>query len=425
VGANADWQLDLVENYAHNVTGRDIPLVISEFGGGLKDWQTSTTLNTYSELRDWHILKSVMGKVMGFHERPDRMAKAIPFIVGKATWFSGYETNPYPYVTYRWDGGAWVQTHLPKFFEFWKDVEGDRFPVETTDPDLQAHAFVTNTAVHLCLNNIDAFAQANADIAALLEPGMSVKSASLTRLYWDGSAPAFASMTPLATWTNLVLEPYESAILHLTLNQAPSRAVQLYQKSHYGDRTVVGYTNTPQTFTVLADMNRGEIHKATLKVGVTRSFGSTVSPIVTFNGQALPQATDWPGGTQEGVPGGAGGRDQFDGTIRIPVPAGWVQATNTVDVSFNSPGGFISTVILEASSQLPFDFSVAAQPHSAGVILSWESSSAFSYTVAKRTNLVSGSWSEVETIAGNGTALFHTNSITHPRAFFQVQANPL
>lgn len=420
VGANADWQLDLVENYARNETGRDIPIVISEFGGGFKSG--TSWWNAYSEERDWYVLKSVMGKTMTLFERPDRVEMAIPFIVGKAAWYPGYETNAYPWVTFRKVGGVWVQTHLPKFFAFWSRVEGDRFPVESSDPDIQVHAFATNNIVNLCLNNIDTFVPAELDLAALLEPGMSVQSATVTRLYWDGSAPVLDVDLPMGAWSNLALAAEEAAVVRLVLNQPPSRDRKLYQKSQYGDQTILAYTGTPRSFTVLADMHCGPILKASLKVGVTRSFGSGVAPLVVFNGTPLPQATDWPGGTQEGVPGGAGGRDQFDGTIRMAVPPQLVQATNTVDVSFASAGGFVSTVILDLSSELPFDPGARIGTGDTTFVMDWDSSPSLHYLVSKATNLTVGIWMEAALLPGTGGPVAFTNEAVEPSAFFKLDA---
>lgn len=416
VGANADWQLDLVENYAHNRTGRDIPILISEYGGGYKNHESSTNWSFYSDERDWHILKSVMGKCMTFQERPDTVVKSIPFIVEKATWYSGHPTNPYPFVTYRQVGGVWVETHLTKFYAFWKHVEGDRFPVETGDPDIQAHVYVTNATAHVCLNNIDYTHPADVNVVALLEGDASVQSASITRLYFDGTAPVLEEQVPLAALTNITLRAEEAAIVHLALDQAPSRARQLYRKSHYGDRAMVAYGGTPQTFMVEADMNRGLVHRATLKIGVTRSHGDIIPPLVAFNGQGLAQATDWPGGLQ-------GDRDQFDGTIRMEVPTHLVQAANTVEVSFASSGGFVSTVILDVDSELPFAFYVVAEAGPAeDLIVSWDSSASFDYAVRKSTNLPSGSWISLGTVAGTGGTMSYTNSTADPHAFFGVEA---
>lgn len=420
VGANSDWQLDLVENYAKNQTGRDIPIVISEYGGGYKNHESSPQWSTYSPERDWHILKSVMGKTMTFNERPDRIAKAIPFISGKATWYAGYQTDPentpYPFVAYRKVAGVWQPTHLKKFYDFWRNVEGDHFPVSTSDPDLQAHLFVTNNLASLCLHNADYTETSVLDISALLGSGVSVQSASMTHLYFDGTTPILDELVPLVQWTNVTLEPESSAIIHLTLNQAPDRSLQLYRKSHYGDRTMIAYTGTPETFTVNADMNRGPIHSAVLKVGVTRSHSASKTPLVTFNGQALPQATDWPGGLQAD-------RSQFDGTIRMNVPSNLVQAVNTIDVSFDTTGGFISTVILDVDSEMPFAANAWVNTDTAsGMIMGWESSEALNYIITKSTNLVTGPWSTIGTLPGNGGTLHYTNSITGPNAFYQLKA---
>ena len=130
---------------------------------------------------------------------------------------------------------------------------------------------------------------------------------------------------------------------------------------------------------------------------------------------------DWPGGTQEGLPGGSAGFDQFDGTIRMAVPSHLVQAVNTVDVSFATSGGFISTVILDVDSEMPFNFEIAGEVGPSDVVLGWDSSSAFDYVVQKTTNLVDGAWDTLDTLPGTGASMAFTNAHSDAHGFYKVE----
>ncbi len=270
--------------------------------------------------------------------------KAVPFITGKATWHSG--PSSYPWATYRDVGGTWQETHLTKFHAFWKGVAGDRYPVVSGDPDVQAQVYVDGTTVHLCLNNIDPDYGATLDIQALLEAGTAVQSATVTRLYWDGTQPVLEENLPLADWNQVALGPEESVLVRLTLNQAPSASLTLQETLSYGDRTVVPFSGAPERFTVPADLGVGTPIRATLRVGVTRAHGRSRFPIVTFNGQALPYVTDWAGTHQES-------RTDFSGRLEIPVPVALVQASNQVEISFATASGTISSVALDLAAEAP------------------------------------------------------------------------
>ena len=98
---------------------------------------------------------------MTFLDRPDRILKALPFIVGKATWDAAGRANnashSYPFLLWRtmpppgaahpentpakteptsadsaeWMGAVFVETHLHKWYAAFADLDGDRFVLLT------------------------------------------------------------------------------------------------------------------------------------------------------------------------------------------------------------------------------------------------------------------------------------------------------
>ena len=80
-GSNLEAVLDLQEAYALATINKVLPQLVSEYGSGFKVKGIK-----WSPVHDWWILRGVNAKLMQLMNRPDRVVKAIPFIVGKAVW---------------------------------------------------------------------------------------------------------------------------------------------------------------------------------------------------------------------------------------------------------------------------------------------------------------------------------------------------
>ena len=80
-GSNLEALLDLQEAYALATLDKVLPQLVSEYGSGFKVKGIK-----YSPVHDWWVLRGVNSKMMQFMNRPDRVVKAIPFIVAKAIW---------------------------------------------------------------------------------------------------------------------------------------------------------------------------------------------------------------------------------------------------------------------------------------------------------------------------------------------------
>ena len=103
-GSNLEAVLDLQEAYALATINKVLPQLVSEYGSGFKVKGIK-----WSPVHDWWILRGVNAKLMQLMNRPDRVVKAIPFIVGKAIWHVATDgttvndssTTPYPFVLWR------------------------------------------------------------------------------------------------------------------------------------------------------------------------------------------------------------------------------------------------------------------------------------------------------------------------------------
>ncbi|WOO40852.1 hypothetical protein [Rubellicoccus peritrichatus] len=346
LGSNVDYMFDLIESYSNSVYGAPMPMLISEYGGGFSNG--TSWFDVYSPLRDWTVLRSCLGKTMQFITRPDRIIKSIPFLTGKTgSWYDG--PSAYPWVVYRRpdgvDGSApYEETHLMKFYQYFKGVDGNQFPVTVSEADVLALTFVNGATVNLLLGSIDEGAQHVVDVEALLDSDASVQAATLTRIYWNGAEPVMTENVPVIDWSQIVLKPEEYVRLTLTLNQEPRRFDQLHRHVFYSDRTVVEYTGSRQLFDVAVSSALNSVQGADLRVGVTRPHGSNPVPSVFFNGEPLAVPVDWLGADQLR-------RSDFSGVITFNVPPERVQANNSIEVSFDSDESidYISSVILEVS----------------------------------------------------------------------------
>ena len=423
-GSNVDYMIDLVENYSNNVRGAPLPVIISEYGGGIK---SGTTFDAaYSPARDWFILRNCVAKTIQFFQRPDRIAKAIPFIVEKATWFTG--SDSYPFVIYRRPDGPsgslpYEETHLTKFYKYLKGLNGKQFPISSGDPDVIASAIVNGSEANVLMVSFDQTNSHLVNLQNILEAGVSVDSATISRLYWDGTTPVFVEDASLSDLSSIIIDPEEAVRIKLNLSQAPQRLSRLHREVNYGNRTMVEYTGSAESITVPCSSDLSRLTAARLRVGVTRPHGESPIPTLVFNGQTLDAPSDWAGMDQAD-------RDTFDGAITFEVPSNLVQASNTVQLTFatDATDDFFSSVILEVEEQRSVeelevlsDLSVQGD----NFVLDWDTLPEVSYQVMKGTTLENESFAaHGSAVVGDGNSAQVQIPTTDPAAFFKVLAIP-
>jgi len=119
--------------------------MVSEFGGGFKGHGDPE----YSPYHDWLVLREVNGLMADFLGRPRQLIKAVPFIVGKASWIPAQKNNasyPYPFTLWDWHGtpsdGSWQETFLHLHYQLWTGVSGVPVMAATNDANVVARAYV-------------------------------------------------------------------------------------------------------------------------------------------------------------------------------------------------------------------------------------------------------------------------------------------
>ena len=158
-GSNLEATLDMLDHYSMLSFDEVKPIVVSEYGA-----QIHTLINSgWSEERNTHSLRSTNSQLMSFLERPDTIAKTIPFFVVKAEWgrreVNG-QTVPYgPRLmiqeferTGDSSQTSWVYSDLVLFYDLWKEVNGTRVDTYATDQDLQVDAYIDGDTAYIILN---------------------------------------------------------------------------------------------------------------------------------------------------------------------------------------------------------------------------------------------------------------------------------
>lgn len=356
-GTRTEAILDLVENYGLNAHGEIKPFASSECGATGVDhwWYFSENKNliivegsdtivrvkeiSYPELT-WQHIRALNGQIMSYMNRPDRILKIVPFtLVDISKW-----TPVAHWTLYRREGmkrnGELQPTHHMKFYEFWKDVKGDRVSIISAHPDIQVQAFSNENQVYVCLNNLsesDNILNLNTNFGK----GVRVVKLSGQRIYFDGKEPMLENETfTLSDLHSFPIKGDESIILSIELSKSPQIDGKISENFHYGDRTVVPITASTEKFTVRAP--KGEIEYARLRIGISRRNHLSVVPAVTLNGQKVdvllePSYDKQISNAQ---------KESAWGIRDISVPVELLKEENQVEVTFDDAGGVISSVII-------------------------------------------------------------------------------
>lgn len=343
-GANIDAILDLMENQSLLSTGEVKPLLISECGTGFRDGEQIAT--EYTPRRDWFILRGANHVFMNLLRRDDRIAKMVPFIVSKATWFQ--EDYPYPWVLFHRKGNTWEPTHLSKWYEFWKDVQGYHIPTHCSFLDVQTHALLSqnNQTAFLLLDNLT---DENQPILldAALPAGTEISSVTTSRIYYDGEAPQLdVTDQAIADWHRLTLRPQEACVIKLQLASPLEIASTLTESTYYGDKTLIPITGKPAFFRVPGPDDAARIESATLRIGFGRKNDLTKAAKVVLNGTSLEVPQDERGQCK------LNGTDYFT-TKEVSVPAELLKESNRVAVEFPEAGGHVASVVLMVRTLSP------------------------------------------------------------------------
>jgi len=340
-GSNMEAILDLIETYSYFKWGIIKPHAITEFGGIVN--------GDYTDINNIQSIRSQNSILFGLLERTDRMEIAMPFTTGKSTWHITEENNymPYKAVLYKPipigvpldQVTGWEYTSRIHFYDLWKDVHGDRILIRSDNMDVLAQGFIDANKLYVALNNLDDFEQPiNLNFNGSLPDISELKIKSLivnpdtNAEYTTQNYTEFPETYSLKKNETIVME---FTFLEPVTNENLIQKQRYYSANHMQPiqvNNVINYNFNNVNLT-------GESGFASLSMSIGRKHDRSKSPNIIVNGVSINVPSNWKGYDQIE-------RDDFFGTIEIPVPIDIIQENNTVSITFDDSDGYLSSLVL-------------------------------------------------------------------------------
>lgn len=346
-GSNADAILDIIETYSWQKWNKVKPFAIDEYGGIEKGNYDSFFIQNAQSVRSQN---SFLFQLL---DRQDRMEISIPFTGDKSTWHLTAEYDYQPYGAVLWvdkqwlDTGVgrpanqvteWVYTDRIYFFELWKNVKGDRVEITTSNPDVQAQAFVDGNKMYVGLNNLDE----NSQTVYLSHIGNlpGITSVLKKSLAIPNSTPVEYNETTTTTAPESVTLSYgETVMFEYTFESPIQYSGEMKWKRYYSEDYLKGISTYKRLRFDIDNVEVAANGYASLSMSIGRKLNMSKKPTVKVNGTEVDVPNNWKGYDQEG-------RDDFFGNIEIQVPINLIEAENNIDITFDDNGGHVSTVVL-------------------------------------------------------------------------------
>ncbi|MGC6506504.1 MAG: beta-agarase [Coraliomargaritaceae bacterium] len=339
-GGRVEATLDLIEQYCQLRLGEVMPFVISEYGGrdhGLER-------GPWSPLRDWQFMKAFSPLMLSFMDRPDRIMKSIPFIVGKAEWGTK-DGIPYSWRLLRQANEVpgqtsedWVFTEQIKFYELWSDVNGSRVWTESSNPDVMMDCYVDGNQAYLILSNLSTVSE-TVELEVLNTQQNEVEAVKVKHLYLQDDTPVLAEEEQSDAPRHFTLGAEATAILAYRFAD-PILVNQRYEETKYyaSDYNQAIHSGEAISFSI-NEIKECTEAKAVLRIGFGREQELSRKPVVRFNGELLEVPQNLRGSEQARRPA-------FFGLLEIPVPEALIQLNNTISIEFPDSGGRVSSVTM-------------------------------------------------------------------------------
>ncbi|WP_025761179.1 hypothetical protein [Dyadobacter tibetensis] len=340
-GSNSEAILDLIESYSYIKWNKVKPMLISEFGITGKGWS-----DVYKEERLPLTINSMHNLVMGFMERPEVIKLSIPFITGKSKWrLSAGNTIPYQWCISRpskTDPSGWEFTALTQFYDFWKNVEGERVAITSSDPDLATQAFIKDKKAFIIIKNLEQ-EDSRVNLSSITGP-MQVKSIVQKSWSINPDSSILYTVGKIESIPDYLDLPSEGAVLFEIEHKAKASSVTrniLSEKKFYAREYIKPIIEgNPLTFNIASDDTTSNL--AEIRLSIARQLGRSLQPYVEVNGVSQVVPDDWAGYDQAS-------RHGYFGTLIIPVKGTGIKKNNTVTVRFDdADGGRVSSVVLKA-----------------------------------------------------------------------------
>ncbi|NME69318.1 Ig-like domain-containing protein [Flammeovirga aprica] len=355
-GGHTEAMLDIIEWYDLHKTGTRKELIVSEFGAVNGQYNDNNRPGVYDQQRmDWENLKPFNAMFMQFLERPDYITKSMPFTPIKAIWGDIPDQDlRYPYAMMRDENGdgEWEWSEYIKFFELWSNVKGTRIDTKSTNRDVQVDAYVDGNKIYLILNNLENNTK-DINLSFYDDYENPVQSVLVKNLYLDSNKgqfgkPALDEFTVATAPGSVTLSEDATMVLEYTFENAVTLDQTSEETKFMGEKIGSGYhefgselihtTSPTLTTSVNGVVVPSGDYEATLRVSGAFFKAHLGSVVVKLNGVELEHNGNWRGSMGDL-------RNQWLGTLEVDIPAGLLQASNTIECKTNAPTDWATTQI--------------------------------------------------------------------------------
>lgn len=337
-GSNTEAILDLIETYSFIKLGVVKPLAVTEYGrlvNNQPNWANGNGEHNYEPVENAQAVRSQLHMVMSFMNRADHFEVAIPFNTDQRD-----PTTQFSKATLWTTVDGQVElTSRKYFYEMLKDIKGERVRVVSSNVDVQTQAFASGSELYVMLNNLNPDPQT---VELQMVDADQVFAITTKRLkVFADKVPEFTVATSTSAPEALSLDYGETVVLTYSFSEPIAFTNSIRSKKYYANTYLQPIVANQATSFAFDGVDTGE-GEAWLRVGVGRAHGLSLAPDITINGSSLPYSGDVIRGYDQK------NRDQFFGTLEIPVPLDLLQqGANEVSVSFSDNGGYVSSVILQ------------------------------------------------------------------------------
>ncbi|XP_046378497.2 beta-porphyranase A-like [Haliotis rufescens] len=329
--------IDMIENYSHIKKGRNVPLIISEFGrGGVN----GISQEAHSGIVDFGTLYLGFGQMFTYLNLREFMERAIVFLLANEQ-YPGH--NSLNWSLFTKDGH---ETALANYFHFWKNLYYDQKFLRFSSAFTGSERVVSP----LALANPN-----NKDVMVLLyNYGTQWQNVKLD--FHNGWINPTTGVSTCLQYQNG--NPVMHWNVHFDTNKnnghvgLPGESVCYYkfstsynfggvrtnnENTYYGKNMVIPINNGHAQTTV--QVHGSGFHSARLRIGVSRDKSQNGKPTVTFNGYTLSSSFNLYDSDKYNAP------TKWE-LWEFSVPANRVHSSNTIGMSLGGNGGHVSSVAL-------------------------------------------------------------------------------
>ena len=246
----------------------------------------------------WLRLRSFSAYTHKFLQRPHEIDLSVPFAFLSVAW--NPKSGNAAFVPEEGQGtnvpiDQLSPTPVTYFFDLWKDFDGRRLPVSSTQKWLDVTALHEGNLVHVALTNMGG-QRINVSLKGVAQHG-DIKSINQKRLYYRDGKIQYKPSVKLRNLNAVEVDVEETTVLTITLNSSLQLDGTIRRDYYYANETAVRQIDIPKGgFQIRCpELDSGHRKRvaARLLIGVHRDGGLTKPLKVSINGETLPTNHAW------------------------------------------------------------------------------------------------------------------------------------